>query len=45
VICLEHYDAFGALGHYYHDFRQITDNEVIEILERFQRKPRLPAST
>jgi predicted phosphoribosyltransferase len=43
VICLEHYDAFGALGHYYHDFRQITDNEVIETLERFQRKPRLPA--
>ena len=43
VICLEHYDAFGALGHYYHDFRQITDNEVIETLERFQRKPRPPA--
>lgn len=35
VICLERHDNFGALGHYYGDFRQIADEEVIEILARF----------
>ena len=42
VVCLEHHDMFGALGCYYRDFRQIADEEVIEILERFRRGPRLP---
>ena len=42
VICLEHHDAFGALGHYYRDFRQLADEEVIEILARFPPEPSLP---
>jgi len=36
VVCLEDHDMFGALGHYYSDFRQITDVEVIEVLTRFR---------
>ena len=36
IVCLEHHDMFGALGHYYSDFRQITDVEVIEVLTRFR---------
>jgi predicted phosphoribosyltransferase len=32
---------FGAIGFYYHDFRQVSDEEVIEILHRFPAgKPR-----
>jgi putative phosphoribosyl transferase len=44
IVCLEHYDMFGALGYYYRDFRQVADKEVIEILQRFPRDPRLPAA-
>jgi putative phosphoribosyl transferase len=36
IVCLEHHDMFGALGHYYGDFRQIADSEVIDILARFR---------
>jgi putative phosphoribosyl transferase len=36
VVSLEHHDMFGAIGHYYRDFRQIEDKEVVGILERFQ---------
>jgi putative phosphoribosyl transferase len=35
VICLEDYEAFGAIGFYYADFRQVPDEEVIEILRRY----------
>lgn len=35
VICLEDYEAFGAIGFYYSDFRQVSDEEVIAILQRF----------
>ena len=35
VICLENYEPFGAIGAYYADFRQVSDGEVIDILERF----------
>ena len=35
VVCLENYEFFGAIGAYYADFRQISDQEVIDILERF----------
>ncbi len=35
VICLEDYEAFGAIGFYYADFRQVPDEEVIEILKRY----------
>jgi predicted phosphoribosyltransferase len=40
VICLEDHEFFGAIGYYYGDFRQISDEEVIEILERFLPKPK-----
>jgi predicted phosphoribosyltransferase len=35
LICLEDHEAFGAIGYYYLDFSQISDDEVIEILKRF----------
>jgi predicted phosphoribosyltransferase len=35
VVCLEEYEDFGAIGYYYLDFRQISDQEVIETLARF----------
>lgn len=35
IVCLEDYEAFGAIGLYYADFSQITDEEVIDTLQRF----------
>lgn len=35
VVCLEDYEAFGSIGFYYADFRQVSDEEVIEILKRY----------
>jgi predicted phosphoribosyltransferase len=35
VVCLEDYEAFGAIGLYYSDFRQISDEEVVETLRSF----------
>ena len=35
IVCLEHHASFGALGSYYADFSQITDEEVVELLARF----------
>ncbi len=35
VVCLEDYEFFGAIGYYYADFRQISDQEVIDTLARF----------
>lgn len=35
VVCVEDHEFFGAIGFYYRDFRQITDEEVIETLGRF----------
>lgn len=35
VVCLEDYASFGAIGLYYEDFRQVSDEEVTEILRRF----------
>jgi len=35
VVCLEDYEDFGALGYYYSDFRQVSDDEVIAMLRRF----------
>ena len=37
VVCLEGYEIFGAIGYFYEDFRQITDQEVIDILARFPK--------
>lgn len=35
VVCLEAYPAFGAIGFYYADFRQLSDGEVTAALARF----------
>jgi predicted phosphoribosyltransferase len=35
VVCLEDHEFFGAIGYYYSDFRQTSDEEVINALARF----------
>ncbi len=35
VVCLEDHEPFGAIGVYYADFRQTTDQEVVEAMARF----------
>src|ERR1700688_528842 len=35
IVCTEDDSVFGAIGFYYRDFRQVSDEEVIEILQRF----------
>jgi putative phosphoribosyl transferase len=35
VVCLEDNAAFGAIGFYYSDFRQVSDEEVIEAPRRY----------
>jgi putative phosphoribosyl transferase len=41
VICLEDHGFFSAIGAYYTNFRQVSDEEVIEMLGRFPaRKPK-----
>ena len=39
VVCLEDHTFFVAIGLFYRDFRQISDEEVIEMLKRFPPKP------
>ncbi len=39
VVCLEDHEFFGAIGFFYADFRQISDQEVIETLARFPARP------
>ena len=38
LICLETPELFGAIGYFYRDFRQVSDEEVVEILKRFPVK-------
>src|SRR5205814_7346754 len=35
VVCLEDHEIFGAIGLFYSDFSQISDDEVIATLRRF----------
>ena len=35
IVCLESHELFGAIGYYYRDFRQISDEEVIDTLGKF----------
>lgn len=35
LVCLEDHEFFGAIGFYYADFPQVSDQEVIDILKRF----------
>jgi predicted phosphoribosyltransferase len=39
VVCLEDHEMFGAIGYYYADFRQTSDQEVIATLARFAPAP------
>lgn len=34
IVCLETHRTFGAIGYFYRDFHQISDEEVIDILNR-----------
>lgn len=43
VVCLEDHEMFGAIGYYYADFRQTSDQEVIDALARFAPAPILKA--
>jgi predicted phosphoribosyltransferase len=38
LICLETPELFGAIGYFYQDFRQVSDQEVVAILRRFPIK-------
>ena len=38
LICLETPESFGAIGYFYRDFRQVSDEEVAETLKRFPVK-------
>ncbi len=38
IVCLDTPSDFGAIGYYYRDFRQVSDDEVIAILKRFPAK-------
>ena len=35
VVCLEDHESFGAIGFYYADFRQLSDQEVKDTVARF----------
>jgi predicted phosphoribosyltransferase len=40
LVCLETPELFGAIGYFYRDFRQVSDQEVVTILEHFPaRRP------
>ena len=34
IVCLEDYEEFGAIGFFYSDFRQVSDDDVVELLAR-----------
>ncbi len=38
LICLETPEIFGAIGYFYRDFQQVSDQEVVAILKRFPVK-------
>lgn len=34
IVCLEDHEPFGAIGMFYRDFTQVTDDEVVALLAR-----------
>jgi predicted phosphoribosyltransferase len=44
VVCLEEYEFFGAIGAFYGDFHQVSDKELIAILDRFAPVKDAPGS-
>ena len=43
VVCIEDHELFGAIGFYYRDFQQVSDEEVIQMLKRFPAQERAHA--
>jgi predicted phosphoribosyltransferase len=43
IVCLEDYEVFGAIGFFYSDFSQTSDQEVIDTLARFPVESRIAA--
>jgi len=39
IVCIEDHEPFGAIGYFYFDFRQVSDEEVIDTLARFPVRP------
>lgn len=44
VVCLEDHEMFGAIGLYYSDFRQVSDDEVIKLLAHYPVELAVPAA-
>jgi predicted phosphoribosyltransferase len=44
VVCLEDHEMFGAIGLYYSDFRQVSDDEVIKLLAQYPVEPAVPVA-
>jgi putative phosphoribosyl transferase len=44
VVCLAMPRLFGAIGAFYEDFRQLSDDEVIDLLRRATRSQREPSA-
>jgi len=45
VICLEEHEYLGAIGFYYSDFRQTSDEEVIEAIARYSSDAKVGQAT
>lgn len=45
VVCLEDHEWFGAIGLFYDDFSQLSDQQVTDILARFPAGPQESASS
>lgn len=39
IVCLESYEDFRAIGYFYDDFRQVSDDEVISLLAQHPLSP------
>ncbi len=39
IVCLEDHEPFGAIGMFYRDFTQVTDEEVVALLARHAATP------
>jgi putative phosphoribosyl transferase len=45
VVCLAAPRLFGAIGAFYEDFRQLTDEEVVDLLRQATRSEKEPVAT
>ena len=45
MICLEAHEFLGAIGYYYFDFRQTSDEEVIEAIARYSSDAKVGQAT